>query len=44
MVCELDQDISRLGIMLAFPKIRDTVFWGPYNKDPTILGTIGFRV
>ena len=19
-----------------FPKIRGTVFWGPYNKDPTI--------
>ena len=23
-----------------FPKIRDTLFWGPYNKDPTIEGTI----
>ena len=23
-----------------FPKIRGTVFWGPYNKDPTIWGTI----
>ena len=19
-----------------FPKIRGTLFWGPYNKDPTI--------
>ena len=19
-----------------FPKIRDTLFWGPYTKDPTI--------
>ena len=19
-----------------FPKIRATLFWGPYNKDPTI--------
>ena len=19
-----------------FPRIRGTVFWGPYNKDPTI--------
>ena len=19
-----------------FPKIRSTLFWGPYNKDPTI--------
>ena len=23
-----------------FPKIRDTLFWGPYNKDPTVYGTI----
>ena len=23
-----------------FPKIRGTLFWGPYNKDPSILGTI----
>ena len=22
--------------MWEFPKIRDTLFWGPYNKDPTI--------
>ena len=21
-----------------FPKIRGTLLWGPYNKDPTILG------
>ena len=21
---------------LGFPKIRGTLFWGPYNKDPTI--------
>ena len=21
-----------------FPKVRGTLFWGPYNKDPTILG------
>ena len=20
----------------GFPKIRATLFWGPYNKDPTI--------
>ena len=19
-----------------FPKIRGTLFWGPYNKDPTV--------
>ena len=23
-----------------FPKIRGTLSWGPYNKDPTISGTI----
>ena len=23
-----------------FPKIRGTLFWGPYNKDPIISGTI----
>ena len=23
-----------------FPKIRATLFWGPYNKDPTMKGTI----
>ena len=23
-----------------FPKIRGTLVWGPYNKDPTISGTI----
>ena len=23
-----------------FPKIRSTLSWGPYNKDPTIGGTI----
>ena len=22
-----------------FPKIRGTLFWAPYNKDPTIWGT-----
>ena len=22
--------------MWEFPKIRGTLFWGPYNKDPTI--------
>ena len=22
--------------VLEIPKIRDTLFWGPYNKDPTI--------
>ena len=23
-----------------FPKTRGTLFWGPYNKDPTIQATI----
>ena len=26
--------------MWEFPKIRVTLFWGPYNKDPAIPGTI----
>ena len=26
----------RLSTIWEFPKIRDTLFWGPYNKDPTI--------
>ena len=25
---------------LEFPKIRGTLFWGPFNKDPSILGII----
>ena len=24
------------GRMWEFPKIRGTLFWGPYSKDPTI--------
>ena len=24
------------GFMWEFPKIRGTLFWGPYNKDPII--------
>ena len=23
-------------LIWQFPKIRGTLFWGPYNKDPTI--------
>ena len=23
-------------VIWEFPKIRGTLFWGPYNKDPTI--------
>ena len=26
--------------MGGFPKIRGTSFWGPHNKDPSILGSI----
>ena len=26
--------------MWEFPKTRGTVFWGAYNKDPTISGTL----
>ena len=24
------------GNMWEFPKIRGTLFWGPYKKDPTV--------
>ena len=24
------------GEIWEFPKIRGTLFWGPYNKDPTL--------
>ena len=26
-----------------FPKIRGSLFWGPYNKDPAIQGTMNQR-
>ena len=28
------------GFIWEFPKIRGALFWGPYDKDPTIKGTI----
>ena len=29
--------VEELGLPIwEFPKIRGTLFWGPYNKDPTI--------
>ena len=31
---------QRDSIMWGFPKTRGTLFWGPYNKDPTIWCTI----
>ena len=43
---ELRESKPRSPLSLAkpftweFPKIRGTLFWGPYNKDPTIRGTI----
>ena len=28
---------ARMALIIReFPKIRGTLFWGPYNKDPTI--------
>ena len=27
-------------LIWEFPKIRGTLFWGPYNKDPIFQGTI----
>ena len=31
---------SKSYIIWGFPKIRGTLCWGPYNKDPTTSGTI----
>ena len=46
-----DEDqLRRLGRVWEFPENQGTLFWVPYNKDPTIWGTIlgfkwwGFRV
>ena len=38
--------LSNCILTWEFPKIRATLFWGPYDKDPTIWGTIllGFGV
>ena len=36
------QDLKSQGLgfrIWEFPKIRGTLFWGPYNKDRPILGT-----
>ena len=30
----------RQSSIQEFPKMKGTLFWGPYNMDPTILGTI----
>ena len=30
----------RLRLIWEFPKIRGTLFWGPYHKDPTVWSTI----
>ena len=35
-----EKRISLLYTKWEFPKIRGTFFLGPYNKDPTIWGTI----
>ena len=33
------------GSIWVYPKIRATLFWGPYNKDPTTKGTkFGFPI
>ena len=31
--------LHRMMLILEFPKIGGTLFWGPYNEDPTIWGT-----
>ena len=34
--CAHRQDTDNFKFRWGFPKIRGTLFWGPYNKDPTI--------
>ena len=34
--CEGSLDIYVGGCQWEFPKIGGTLFWGPYNKNPTI--------
>ena len=33
-------EVDSLETTWEFPKIRSTLFWGPYNEDPTVWGTI----
>ena len=33
---EIRASVWGLGFVWEFPKSRGTLFWGPYNKDPTI--------
>ena len=39
-VFKLSEIVRGMVLMWECPKIRGTLFWGPYNKDPTIEGTI----
>ena len=32
----LRSDIHAVAMIWEFPKVKGTVFLGPYNKDPTI--------
>ena len=36
----LSKQVGFLGSRWEFPKNRGTLFWGPYNRDPTIYRTI----
>ena len=33
---EADVGTGPFQVIWEFPKIRGALFWGPYNKDPTI--------
>ena len=44
-LCAFHCKASAINALLSFlcwgfPKIRGTLFWGPYHEDPTIQGTI----
>ena len=47
LVCGIPKESNCTGLLMSnkqqiweFPKIRGTLFWGPYNKDLTIKDTI----
>ena len=36
----MSSNSNGVRIMGEFPKTRGTLFWDPYNKDPTTKGTL----
>ena len=40
VIKSLRSEVGALLQIWEFPKIRDTLFWGPYNEDPIVYGAI----